>query len=248
MPTTPWPYPRIVCHRGGGALAPENTLAGIRKAGELGFGGVEFDVMLSSDGIPVLIHDETLERTTNGSGAVARTPYAVLARLDAGSRFREDFRGEGIPAFEQAAQVCRTLGIWANVEIKPSAGSEIETGTRAATLAAEVWRDAAHPPLLSSFSLEALAAAGRAAAHLPRGLLTDRIDPGWARTASDLGCVSVHCNCAFLTADLAGEVREAGYWLLCYTVNDSALARRLFSWGVDAVFTDRLDLLTPGFR
>src|SRR2546422_6860489 len=71
-----WPHPRVVCHRGGGALAPENTLAGIRKAAATGFGGVEFDVMLSADKVPLLIHDETLERTTDGRGAVSATPYA----------------------------------------------------------------------------------------------------------------------------------------------------------------------------
>src|SRR6266545_5338922 len=100
----PWPYPRVVGHRGGGALAPENTLAGIRMAAAMGFGGVEFDVMLSVDGVPVLIHDETLERTTDGRGAVADTPYDALTRLDAGSWFDARFRGERIPSFELAGK------------------------------------------------------------------------------------------------------------------------------------------------
>src|SRR6266446_7771444 len=98
----PWPYPRVVGHRGGGALAPENTLAAIRGAAAMGFGGVEFDVMLSADRVPVLIHDETLERTTDGRGETSATPYAKLASLDAGAWFGTEFRGERVPSFEQA--------------------------------------------------------------------------------------------------------------------------------------------------
>src|SRR3989442_1469940 len=90
-----WPHPRVVCHRGGGALAPENTLAGIRKAAAMGFGGVEFDVMLSSDNVPLLIHDETLDRPTNGRGSVAAPPYAMLASLDAGPWLSPQLRGAG---------------------------------------------------------------------------------------------------------------------------------------------------------
>ena len=81
----PWPYPRIVAHRGGGRLAPENTLGAIRLGASMGFKGVEFDVMLAGDGTPLLIHDETLERTTNGRGEVAAMPYSEIAKLDAGS-------------------------------------------------------------------------------------------------------------------------------------------------------------------
>ena len=116
-----WPGPRILAHRGGGSLAPENTLGAIRLGASLGFKGVEFDVMLAGDGTPVVIHDETLERTTNARGSVAETPYSVLARLNAGN-------GEPIPSFEQAARLCRELGLWANVEIKPAKGHERSTG------------------------------------------------------------------------------------------------------------------------
>ncbi|MCC7269211.1 MAG: glycerophosphodiester phosphodiesterase, partial [Rhodocyclaceae bacterium] len=94
-----WPHPRLIAHRCGGALAPENTLAGLRKAFELGYRAVEFDVMLSGDGTPVLIHDETLERTTDGRGRVADTSDAELARLDAGSWRGAQFAGEPLPSF-----------------------------------------------------------------------------------------------------------------------------------------------------
>jgi glycerophosphoryl diester phosphodiesterase len=243
----PWPYSRVIGHRGGGALAPENTLAGIRKAAAMGFGGVEFDVMLSSDKVPVLIHDETLARTTGARGAVSETPYSELASLDAGAWFGPEHRGERIPSFEQAGKLCVKLGVWANVEIKPARGLDRETGTLAAKSAQELWRGAALQPLLSSFQPVALEAAHAAAPDLPCGFLTDRVEPGWREAARKLGCVSVHCNSKYLSVAQAAEIRDAGYWLLCYTVNDPDVARRLFSWGVNAIFTDRLDLIPPDF-
>jgi glycerophosphoryl diester phosphodiesterase len=241
----PWPHPRVVAHRGGGALAPENTLDGIRKAAEMGFGGVEFDVMLSSDKIPLLIHDETLDRTTNGQGTVADTPYSTLASLDAGSWFSSEYRGARLPSLEQAAKLCVELGLWANVEIKPAMGFERETASAAASLVRSLWHGTSPAPLLSSFRRSSLEVARTIAPNIDRGYLTDRIEPGWNETARGLDCVSVHCNFKYLSEALAAEIRAAGYWLLCYTVNELETARRLFSWGVDAIFTDRLDLIPP---
>jgi glycerophosphoryl diester phosphodiesterase len=236
-----------VGHRGGGALAPENTLAGIRKAAAMGFGGVEFDVMLSADKVPLLIHDETLDRTTSGQGSVAATPYARLASLDAGAWFGAEYRGERVPSFEEAGKLCAELGLWANVEIKPARGFERETAFAVAKLALELWSSASPAPLLSSFERVSLETARAAAPQLDRGYLTDRFESGWDKAARALGCVSVHCNSKYLTEAQADEVRGSGYWLLCYTVNEPAIARRLFSWGIDAIFTDRLDLIPPDF-
>lgn len=242
-----WTFPRVLAHRGGGALAPENTLAGIRKAASMGFGAVEFDVMLSADGVAVLMHDETLERTTDGGGAVANTTYAELLRLDAGARFGPEHRGERIPSFEQAAKLCIELGLWANVEIKPARGFERRTGVVAAKLASQLWRGAALAPLLTSFEPASLEAARETAPELNRGYLTDRIEPQWRSAAERLGCVSVNCNHEHLTREMARAITDAGFWLLCWTVNDPRAAHRLFSWGVDAIFTDRLDLIAPDF-
>jgi glycerophosphoryl diester phosphodiesterase len=244
---TAWPHPRIIGHRGGGTLAPENTLAGIRKAGAMGVRGVEFDVMLTADKTAVLIHDETLERTTNGRGSVAATPYASLAALDAGAWFGPGYRGERVPKFEQAGKLCVELGLWANVEIKPAAGFEDETAEIACELIGKLWAGAAPKPLLSSFQRACLKVARTAAPEIERGYLTDRVERGWRESAEALGCVSVHCNAAHLTRAQADEVKSAGLGLLCYTVNDANVARRLFSWGVDAIFTDRPDLFAPDF-
>lgn len=238
-----WVYPRIIAHRCGGALAPENTLAGLRVAADRGCKGVEFDVMLSGDGTPVLIHDETLERTTNGRGRVAETSDAELARLDAGSWHSTQFAGEPLPSFGDAAELCLALGLWANVEIKPSTGTEAETARRVAGLARELWRGAP-PPLLSSFSTEALEVARDTAPELPRGLLVDAPPADWLKRLRRLGCLSLHCSRRYFGRRLLDEARHEDIPLLVYTVNDPEDAMQLLRSGVAAVFTDRIDLLS----
>jgi len=240
-----WPYPRIIAHRGGGGLAPENTLAAIRTGAQRGFAGVEFDVMLSADAVPLLIHDETLERTTNGRGAVSSMTWADLAVLDAGSWFGIAFAGEPLTRYVDAARLCVDLGLWANVEIKPAPGFERETGRIVAAASSALWRNAPLAPLLSSFSVAALEAAREAAPSAALGLLVETVPGNWRDTLARLGCVSLHCDFRRLTQSQARAVKQAGRGLLCYTVNDPTVAKELFAWGVDAVVTDRLDLVTP---
>lgn len=236
-----WPYPRIVAHRGGGALAPENTLGAIRLGASMGFKGVEFDVMLAGDGTPVIIHDETVDRTTNGRGEVPKMTYSELSRLKIG-------KDERIPKFEQAGQLCRELGVWANVEIKPAIGHERATGTAVALLARELWRGAALPPVLSSFSVEALEAARDAAPELPRGYLLEKVPDDWRDTMKRLGCVALHCNYKALTEKLAAEIHGAGYAILLWTVNEPNIARQMLAYGADCLVTDALDRIGPGFQ
>ena len=193
-------YPRVAAHRGGGVFAPENTLAAIRLGAQCGFRGVEFDVMLAGDGTPVLIHDETLDRTTGVRGEVARTPWPRLAQLDAGAWRGARWRGERIPSFDQAAALCRSLGLWANVEIKPARGMDAETGRVVARFARTVWRGVHPVPVLSSFSVVALAAARAAAPGLPRGLLCERFPRDWRGRLRSTGSVALHCNWRELTA------------------------------------------------
>jgi glycerophosphoryl diester phosphodiesterase len=252
-----WPYPRVLAHRGGGTLAPENTLAALRAGRAQGFRGVEFDAMLAADAVPVLMHDDTLERTTNGAGAVAALSAAQLGQLDAGAWHSAAFAGEPVPTFAAAVRECRAHGTWINIEIKPAPGAALRTGEVVAREAARLYADLVRPggdqasrieprvPLLSSFEAEALRAARAVAPDLPRGYLLDRIPADWLELLADLGCVALHTNHCHLSRAQARAVKDAGYWLFCYTVNDPARARELFDWGVDAFCTDRIDLIAP---
>jgi glycerophosphoryl diester phosphodiesterase len=231
-------YPRIIAHRCGGALTPENTLAGLRLAARLGCGGVEFDAMLAADGIPVLIHDETVDRTTSGRGRVAAMSFAQLAQLDAGARHHPAFAVEPVPTLDEALRLCAALGLWANVEIKPSAGQEAETGRIVARHAAA----ATGRLVLSSFSDAALQAAAAEAPQLPRAVLVEAIPPDWRDLMSAAGAGALHCAARASTVEALRAVRDAGFPLACYTVNRRDDAERLFAAGVCAVFTDRPDL------
>jgi len=236
-----WPYPRIVAHRGGGALAPENTLGAIRLGASMGFKGVEFDVMLEKDGVPVIIHDETVDRTTDGHGEVSKLSFSELS----GFKIQKN---ERIPKYEEAARLCLELGLWANVEIKPAKGFERPTGEAVSRLTKDLWKRAPLGPLLSSFSIEALEAAQAAAPELPRGYLVDKIPDGWRDTMKRLGCVALHCNHKHLTEQLAADIHAAGYSILLWTVNEPIDAKRLFRMGADCLVTDALDRIGPDFR
>ena len=230
--------PRWIAHRGGGSLAPENTLAGIRLAAAMGFRAVEFDVMLNGDGSPFLIHDETLERTTDGHGLVSAMSDLDMQRLDAGN-------GEVVPPFVEAARLCRQLGLLANIEIKPAGGCEKVTAEVVARQALRCWQGESLLPLLSSFSQEALAVARDVAPELPRGVLFKSLPADWLDIVRRLGAVSVHCAADRLDEKLAREVVDREIPLLCYTVNTAAAAKRLFALGASSLFTDRLDLFAP---
>ncbi|MRW91235.1 glycerophosphodiester phosphodiesterase [Duganella sp. FT80W] len=248
-----WPYPKIVAHRGGGKLAPENTLAGLRAGLAYGFRAVEFDVMLSRDGIGMVMHDPEFGRTVAGHGSVAGTDASALAALDAGGWFGPQFRDEPVPYYTQFIDYCKAQRIWMNVEIKPADGHEAATGAWVARITRDSYADelrAGDPagyPLLSSFSFEALAAARDAAPELPRGYLLDQIPVDWQQQAEQLQAVAIHTNHKHLNPELAARIKAAGYGLFCYTVNDPQRAREILSWGVDGFCTDRIDLIGPAF-
>ena len=231
-------FPRVIGHRGAAGHAPENTLGGLRKAAELGATWVEFDVALTRDDVPVLLHDETLERTTDGTGKVAERTFQEISRLDAGAWFGDAFAGERIPRLDAAIALLDTLGLCANVEIKPTKGRARKTGRIVGQMIAEKWPKSLRAPVFSSFTTEALAAARETAPMIPRGLLMHRMRRDWRKQAESLECLSVHCNHRILNADRARRIRDAGYHLLAYTVNDAPRALQLADWGVDSVFSD----------
>lgn len=247
MTDNAWPYPTIVAHRGGGKLAPENTLAGIDTGAERGHKMIEFDVKLSSDGEIFLLHDDTLDRTSNGWGIAGQLAWEKLLQLDVGSWFGNDFVGERLPLLSQVAQRCMDYSMMANIEIKPTTGLEAETGRAVALAARELWQSQP-APLLSSFSVIALEAAMQAAPELPRGLLLHEWHEEWQAMTQKLGCVSVHFNHKVLNQQRVSLLKAAGLRILVYTVNSPDRARELLAWGVDAICTDRIDIIGPDFN
>jgi glycerophosphoryl diester phosphodiesterase len=241
----PWPYPRWIAHRGAGRLAPENTLAAFRLGAAHGYRMFECDVKLSADGVPFLLHDTALERTTNGVGRGSDQPWDQLARLDAGSWHSRAYAGEPVPSFENVARFCLANRCLLNVEIKPTPGQERATGDVVARYAARIWAGQQVAPLLSSFEPESLQAAQAAQPELPRALLLDTLWDGWFDAARALDCVAIVCNHALWDAGGVAQVQGAGLRCLSYTVNDEWSAERLLGLGTEGIITDRVDLFAP---
>ena len=239
-------WPRVIGHRGAAQAAPENTLAGFRKAAALGVGWVEFDVRLSRDGQAIVLHDDTLERTTTGRGEAAALDFAELRRLDAGAWFGPEFRGERVPSLEETIALLAELGLGAVIELKPAPGAEAATGGRVAALVAERWPDVLPAPLLSSFRPAALAAARSAAPAIERALLVEAVPPSWRAQVEALGCAGLHADQRQLEHDTVTALTGAGLTVFAYTVNQPERARTLWSWGVAAVFSDCPDRLAAG--
>jgi glycerophosphoryl diester phosphodiesterase len=252
-----WPYPKVFAHRGGGTLAPENTLAAMKIGHSMGYKAVEFDVMLSSDGQPILMHDPEFGRTIQADGHTAQTSFKELITLDAGSWHSRQFAGEPVPSLDSIMDYCVAHQLAMNIEIKPSPGCAQSTGrvvAHALNHAYVRWPQlctAALAPLVSSFSVDALEAFRTEEAHFDRrsatrkGLLVDRLPDDWFQQAHQLDCKSIHCNYRTLNAAIVRMIKQRGFWLFCYTVNEPTIAAELLSWGIDGFCTDRLDLFDP---
>lgn len=237
--------PRIIAHRGSPKAAPENTLASFRQAARDGAKWVEFDVVLTADGRPVIFHDDALDRTTDGAGPINDTPFDVLRNLDAGSWFSRAFTGEAVPTLEEALELFAELGLGFNMEIKPAAGREQETAEVALATARGCWDGPT--PLISSFSRTAVATAKEVQPGWPRGILFDHMAEDWREAADKLEVVSVGANHRHLSREAVAAVHATGRKVTAYTVNDEARASLLFSWGVDAVFSDIPGVLLKSF-
>jgi glycerophosphoryl diester phosphodiesterase len=241
-----WSYPRYVAHRGAGKLAPENTLAAMREGYRHGYRMVEFDVKLSADGVPFLLHDDTLDRTTDGAGRADALTWSQLAQLDAGSWHSATYAGEPLPTLRAVAHWAIANSVACNIEIKPMPGRELETGTAVAREARALWRAASVQPLLSSFAEDSLGAARAAVPELQRALLVEEVPADWQARLAQLDCVALNADWRALDPEKVAAGHRSGYWVLTYTVNDVQQVAQLAAWGVDTIITDAIDVVRPG--
>jgi glycerophosphoryl diester phosphodiesterase len=241
--------PLNIAHRGASAAAPQNTLSAFKRAIELGADGVELDVHLSADGVPVVIHDFTVDATTDGSGRVADMTLAQLKQLDAGSYFDPAFAGERIPTLEE---VLKAIGsrLFLNIELKTT--SLRDNGLERAVAALVERHSADHRQrsgsrvLLSSFNPISLHRAKRIAPHLPVGLLYAPDLPLPLRRAwlAFLARPEArHPEHSMVNARYMAWARQRGYRVNTWTVDDPAEMRRLVALGVDGIITNVPDVL-----
>lgn len=225
--TLPFPRPLILGHRGSPLRAPENSLRSLALALEAGADGVELDVQLSADGVPVVIHDATLERTGHGEGPVASRPWEELSRLSGA--------GEPLPSLEEAAAWAAASGAWLNVEIKARGAEEAVLDVLERTGAME-------RAFLSSFDVGTMRRLARLAPDALRFLLSDGWREGLQEEAARLDVRGV-CLRVDAAGPLALEVlRREGLAVVVWTVDDPGRIRELLRAGAAGVITNRPEL------
>lgn len=227
---------QLIGHRGVARLAPENTLYGIEQAARLGLSWIEIDVQLTRDGVLVLMHDDTLERTTDLAGTVREHDWATLAQADAGSGFGADYAGARIPRLDAVIKRCRALGLNMHIEIKPLDSHETDTAEAVVDLLRTVV-----PPgalIISSFAGDTVAAMHEWLPEYPRAQGAEHLPENWREISRDLELDAWHLDANIVTPELAPMLREADMALRAWTVNDRARAQQLIDWGVESVFTD----------
>ncbi len=231
-------HPPVIAHRGASASAPENTLAAIRAAREQGVNWVELDVKITYDGVPVLLHDETLERTTSGSGFVAEASWNDLSRLDAGSSFDLRFKGEPLPHLSDAVNLLLQNNLSLIIEIKPCPGRAKATTMVSMIELAKIWPEGGGYPVVSSFDVESLEMAAQLEPHWPRCLIMNHWDPEWREKMGQVKACALSVDESLLTKERIEAVRKLRLPLLAYTVKDPIRAKELLDLGVSAVYAD----------
>ncbi len=233
-----WPRPAVIAHRGASAHAPENTLAAFELAVQQGADAVEFDVKLTADGQVVVLHDQTVDRTTDGRGDLRAFSLAALRELDAGARFSEQFRGQRVPTLEE---VFETVGrrVRMNIELTNYA---TPLDSLVPAVVALVRRFGLEKQVLfSSFFPHNLRQAKRLLPEVPCGLLTWAGWMGWWGRAVGFRAgvyQAIHPNLQDVDAARVRRWQAAGRRVHVWTVNAEADLARLFAEGVDGVFTD----------
>jgi glycerophosphoryl diester phosphodiesterase len=176
-------------------------------------------------------------------------PWRVLAQLDAGSWHSSAYAAGPLPTLAQIARFCISNSYMLNIAIKPTTGTERQTGEVVAQHAARLWAGVAVPPLLTSFDIAALEGSLATQPELPRGLLIHALEgqnwAQWLSHASRLQCQAIVCNYELWTAESVALAKAAGFRLLSYTVNEDAAAAQLQAWGTDGIITDRVDHFVP---
>ena len=235
--------PRVIGHRGTPKRAPENTVAGFTLAAEAGVSWVELDVQLSKDLVPVVFHDDRLERTSTGTGRLVERDYAYLRGLDAGAWFSPSFAGETLPHWDDVLDALIDRGLGVNIEIKADDARGAVTAEISLKHALAKWPQDRPPPLVTSFSRVAIDITKQVAPHWPRGLVSDPWPEDWKAVCAAEGCATLHILHSSLTRERVAMAKEAGLAVLAYTVDDPEIANRLWEWGVDSVFSDRPESL-----
>jgi glycerophosphoryl diester phosphodiesterase len=228
----------VQAHRGASLAAPENTIAAFREAAEQGAKWVELDVALLQDGTLVVIHDDSVDRTTNGTGSLGALTRSDLPALDAGVRFGEAFAGERIPTLDEVLAVLGELGVGANIEIKQHKHHRSLEQLTAAVQSAIEACPALPPIMISSFDPAALGAMHRLFPEMELAMLWSKLPADWVEQLAAIPATSVHLDYKALSIGFLEQARERGIKVRAWTVNEPAILASFWPAGLTGVITD----------
>ena len=228
----------VQAHRGASAVAPENTLAAFRAAAEQGARWVELDVALLADGTLVVIHDDSVDRTTSGSGNLGTLTHADLDRLDAGAWFHARFAGERLPTLEDAVATLGELGLGANVEIKQHKHHQSLDQLVTAVRKAISRRPQVMPIMISSFDPEALRAMHAMEPDLEMAMLWSELPTDWEALLAAIPATTIHLNYKALSLGFLEKARARGIKVRAWTSNDPVELMSFWGAGLTGVITD----------
>ena len=232
----------IAGHRGAASLAPENTLAGFKKALQSGVKWIELDTQLSADNTPIIFHDETVDRCTNGTSRVADLSLEQLQALDAGSWFSEEFSGEKILTLEQTLVFFMENDLSMNLEIKIHHDHQIQPLVeKVATVLSKVNFPSAKL-IISSFSDLALIHCRQVMPDIRLGYITEFDPLPILEKLKPVNLYSLHIDYKILNQEMAETIIQSGLKLVIWTLNDLTQASKFRSWGVEMIITDKPDV------
>ncbi|WP_373948089.1 glycerophosphodiester phosphodiesterase family protein [Vibrio pomeroyi] len=228
----------ITGHRGAASLAPENTLVSIEQAAKAGAKWIEIDTQLSADGTPMVFHDKTVNRCTNGTGNIADLDLTALKALDAGSWFSSEFAGTTIPTLSEALDKCLELDVTLNLEIKIYDDKAIQPLVEKVAALIEQKQFPIEKLLISSFKKEALSLCQQMMPEVKRGFICEVWNNFSLESLKSLDLYSIHIDHRILDEKTAKAIKASGAVLKIWTLNDPQLAAKYFNLGVDNIITD----------
>ncbi|KGS13951.1 MULTISPECIES: glycerophosphoryl diester phosphodiesterase [Pseudomonas syringae group] len=234
----------LIAHRGAKAYAPENTLLALETAAQRGARWVEIDVKLTRDGQPVVIHDDLLDRTTNGRGAVVLHDLNAIRQLDAGSWFAPEFAGLQVPTFEEVVNCALRLKLGLQVELKPTIGDDVETAEVVMPILKRLWPADNEALFVSSFSVRSLTAARRLWADVPLAIASVVAPADPVALLAEYDCRILHVLDDMLDDHHLERLKSSGIEFAVATINSPERARYLLEHGAQSILSDYPDLLS----
>ena len=229
---------KVAAHRGVSSLAPENTLSAFRKAAEMGCEWIELDVQLTRDNVPVVIHDKTVQRCTNGTGIVSEMDLVELKSLDAGTWFSEAFCQEQVPTLKESLLLANNYNLNVNIELKIYPEDNVILLCEEVIKVITETKTPLSNILFSSFDLEAIKYMHKCQPTIRRGQLWEVLPENVLLHLTEIDAYSAHCDYRYLKEEQAKRLKQKGYKIFCYTANNPEQVRAHKDWGVDLVFSD----------